>query len=200
MADGFVQLPPDSTGKKLRTRDRGSVGHDQYVALAAAPTFDVLADAVAFAANKHHLTLFNGIGSGVVLRLRKLFVTNLQTGTATGVVVRFDVKKATTASAGTTLTPQVHDSSDTSLPAQVTVRTGGIVTEGALLFPWVTSNEEEKAGEALSKSLFQQSVSLLPEGPEIKEYVLREGEGLTIKQITSSTVGSFAWLCVFTVD
>jgi hypothetical protein len=31
MADGFITLPPDSTGKKLRTRDRGAAGHDQYV-------------------------------------------------------------------------------------------------------------------------------------------------------------------------
>lgn len=31
MTDGFVQLPVDSTGKKLRTKDRGTPGHDQYV-------------------------------------------------------------------------------------------------------------------------------------------------------------------------
>jgi len=31
MADGFIQLPVDSSGKKLRTRDRGTAGHDQYV-------------------------------------------------------------------------------------------------------------------------------------------------------------------------
>lgn len=31
MADGFIQLPADSSGKKLRTRDRGAAGHDQYV-------------------------------------------------------------------------------------------------------------------------------------------------------------------------
>ena len=31
MADGFIQLPADSSGKKLRTRDRGANGHDQYV-------------------------------------------------------------------------------------------------------------------------------------------------------------------------
>ena len=31
MADSFIQLPADSTGKKLRTLDRGTPGHDQYV-------------------------------------------------------------------------------------------------------------------------------------------------------------------------
>lgn len=31
MADSFIQLPPQSTGNKLRTLDRGTPGHDQYV-------------------------------------------------------------------------------------------------------------------------------------------------------------------------
>lgn len=31
MPTGFVQLPVDSTGKKLRTSDKGTPGHDQYV-------------------------------------------------------------------------------------------------------------------------------------------------------------------------
>lgn len=31
MSDSFVQLPADGVGKKLRTLDRGTPGHDQYV-------------------------------------------------------------------------------------------------------------------------------------------------------------------------
>lgn len=31
MADSFIQLPADSVGKKIRTLDRGTPGHDQYV-------------------------------------------------------------------------------------------------------------------------------------------------------------------------
>lgn len=31
MAQSFIQLPSDSTGKKLRTYDKGTPGHDQYV-------------------------------------------------------------------------------------------------------------------------------------------------------------------------
>lgn len=34
MADGFVQLPVDSSGKKLRTVDKGAAGHDQYIVVA----------------------------------------------------------------------------------------------------------------------------------------------------------------------
>jgi hypothetical protein len=33
VTDSFIQLPADSAGKKLRTLDRGTPGHDQYVIL-----------------------------------------------------------------------------------------------------------------------------------------------------------------------
>jgi hypothetical protein len=38
------------------------------------------------------------------------------------------------------------------------------------------------------------------ESTEMQELRLREGEGMTVKQITSSTVGSFAWLLAFTAE
>jgi hypothetical protein len=200
MSEGFVQLPSDGSGKKLRTRDKGAAGHEQYVALAGAETWDALADAVVPAANKHHISVFNAAGSGRVVRIKKLFAVNLQTAAATGVVLRFNAMRITAASAGTTITPVAHDTANAALPAGVTVRTNGTVTESSVYFPWVTTSEEETPVAALSKSLFQQSINIIPEGPEVQEYVLREGFGFSVKQITSSAVGSFAWFIVFTVD
>ena len=37
-------------------------------------------------------------------------------------------------------------------------------------------------------------INWIPEGLELQEYTLREGEGLTIKQITNSTVGNVTWI------
>jgi hypothetical protein len=42
--------------------------------------------------------------------------------------------------------------------------------------------------------------SIIPKNQRTKLLTLREGEGLTVKQITSNTVGSFAWLVIFTVE
>lgn len=202
MADTFIQLPPDSTGKKLRTRDKtigANTVHEQAVFQSALPTFYALADAVAFTANKHHIAVMNAAGSGKMVSIKKLFQINLSLGAVTGVALRFDIKRATAVSAGTAITPQSCDSDDT-LPAGITVATGATVTEGALLFPYTTNSDELTAANTAVANFLSAGFNWIPEGPELKELRLRPGEGFTIKQITSSTVGSFAWLIVFTVD
>jgi hypothetical protein len=203
MADGYVQLPADSTGKKLRTRTR-VVGpdtvHEEATWRPGRETWYAYADAVAFVANKHHISIFNASGSGKIVRVVKLFAVNLQIAAVTGVVVRFDIKRITASSAGTTITPVAADTNNPALPAGVTVRTNGTITEGSTFFPWLSSVEEETAVVGLSKSMFQQWANQVPEGEEIQEPTCREGQGLTAKQITSTTLGSFGWLMAFTVD
>jgi hypothetical protein len=202
MAETFFQVPPDSTGKKIRTRDRvigANTVHEQAVYQAALPTYYALADTVAFAVNKHHISLMNAVGSGKVYSIRKIFHINLSLAAVTGVAVRFDVKKATAVSAGTAITAQ---SVDTDNPALVglTINTNGTVSEGALLYPVTTQNDEIAASNAAVANYLMQSMNLQPEGMELQELRLRPGEGMTVKQITSTTVGSFAWLVVFTMD
>jgi hypothetical protein len=162
-------------------------------------TYSIYADSVAFALNKHHITLFNGASSTKILRCRKLFAINLQTVALVGVVTRFDIKKCTAASSGNALTINAFDSQSSAL-TNITAITNGTVAEGNLLFPWITSNEEETAVPALSKTLFQQGINILIEGDEIHSLVLRPGEGLTVKQITNSILGNFGWLMIFTAE
>lgn len=202
MAESFVQLPPDSTGKKLRTRNKiigANTVHEQAVFQSALPTFYAYADNVAFAANKHHLAIMNAAGSGKMVSIRKLFHINLALAAITGVPLRFDVKKATAVSAGTAITPVSCDTDDT-LPAGITVATGATVTEGALLYPVTTQNDEITAANTAVANYLAAMMNLQPEGAEIRELRLRPGEGFTVKQITSTTVGTFGWLAVFTVD
>ena len=163
-------------------------------------TYVATADAVAFAANKSHVAVFNGVGSGKVVKIRKVFAVDVQTTAVTGVAVRFNFEKTTAQSAGTAITPQAMDSTSPSIPAQIVVASGATITDGPLLWPYLAASDEAGATQAFPSTQIMQFGNLMMEGNEIQEMTLREGEGFSVKQITSSTVGSFAWIVVFTVE
>ena len=203
MAESFTQVPPNSTGNKMRTRSR-AIGadtvHEQGVFTAALPTYYAVADAVAFANTKTHFSIVNESGSGVLISIRKLFPINVSIGAITGAALRMEARKLTAHSGGTAITAQSCDSTNPALPAQVTIKTNGTPTGTTLLYPFIITTEEETATAALTKNVFQAMTNIQPEGPEQQEYRLREGEGFSVYQSTNATVGSFAWFMVFTVE
>lgn len=204
MPESFTQVPPNSTGNKIRTRTKvigGHTVHEQAVYQAALQTYYVIADASTFAANKHHLSILNDTGSGKVVAIKKLFMINTQLASVTGVAVRTDVKRITAHSGGTTLTPVACDSTNESIPAQITCRNGATsVTESSLLFPLTFANDEAGTTQAFPSTQLMAGLNWIPEGVEVQEIRLRPGEGLTCKQITSTTVGQFCWFIVFVMD
>lgn len=204
MAESYTQVPPNSTGNKIRTRTKvinTHTVHEQAVYQASLPTYYALADAVTFAQNKQVISIMNESGSGKMLAIKKLFMINTQLSSVTGVAVRADLKKITAHSGGSSITCQSCDSTNPALPAQITVRSAATsVTEGALLFPLTFTNDEAGATQAFPSTQLMAGLNWVPEGVEIQEIRLREGEGITIKIITNSSVGQFAWLVVFTCD
>jgi len=203
MADSFTQVPPDSTGDKLhmRSRVRGAdTVLQQSVFLSHGETWSGLADAVAFAANKFHISILNAAGSGKCVTIHDLRWVNLSIAAVTGVGIRFDVKKITAHSGGTALTPDAWDTINAALPAQVTLRTGATsVTEGNLLFPF-TANNDENPLTGLNPQMMGNSILPGIADPKSGALVLREGQGLCVKQITSSTIGSWAWILQFSIE
>lgn len=193
MGDTFTQVPPDSNGDKLHMRERVR-GVDtvlqQAIFLAHGQTWSTVADAVAFAQNKHHISILNAAGSGKCLTIHDLRWVNLSLTAVTGVGIRWDVKKITAHSGGTALTAEAWDTLNDTLPAGITVRTGATsVTEGNLLFPFTSHNDEIPLTGLNAQQLGN---SILPGMGDVKSgaLVFREGQGMTVKQITNSVVGS----------
>lgn len=199
MADSYVQLPSDGVGKKLRTRTQtiaAQTVHEQAIYNVAEPTWYVWSGATALAANKHHLSILNT--GAQVIKIRKLFLVNAALAAVTGVGVQYDIKRITACSGGSAITAQIMDSGDTAL-SSVTILNGPTsVTEGAVLFPWYTNNDEIGLTGGFPQATIQSLFSLVPEGLEIKEPVLNQNEGLTVKQITSTVIGSVGVLAVIT--
>lgn len=204
MPESYTQVPPNSTGNKMRTRSRvvgANTVHEQAVFNGAMPTYYFLADAVAFAANKQMISLHNAVGSGVMIVIKKLYLINLQLAAVTGVAVRQDFKRFTAVhTGGTAITGVACDTTNPALPAQITCKTGATVTDVTTLFPLTFANDEVGATQAFPSVQLQAGINWLPEGQEVQEIRLREGEGVTIKNITSTVIGSFAYMFVVTMD
>lgn len=163
-------------------------------------TYIALADNVACAQNKQHISILNAVGSGKKVKIHKLLQISNTLTAVTGVGVRYDVKKITAHSVGTSITPEKMDSSNAELQAEITVRTGATVTEGNTLFPITLANDEILLTGGSASNDFRSALNYLPDTDETQKITLREGEGLTVKQITNSAVGAYNWIIVFTVE
>lgn len=199
-AGGGVTEVNDSSGVATTVGYRSSDLPMPVKTQSLGTTWVASATAVSFAANKYHLAIFNGAGSGKTIKVRKVFAVDEALSSVTGVAVQFNFEKSTAQSAGTAITPVPMDSASAALPAQVAVATGATVTDGAFLWPFTTTNDEVGATNAFPSTQIQQFGNIMMEGDEIQELTLHEGEGFAVKQITSTTVGTFGWIAVFTVE
>jgi len=151
---------------------------------------------VTFGNAKHMASIFNGASSGVILRVKRVWVLNNQTSGVTGVLTSFALRRTSSQSAGTAITPTRHDTTSATLPAQVLVAAGATVSNTAdvELRRWVWSNDEPAAGTGTSDE-FQCLVPLncvwdsATGDSDIEPIVLRETQGLTVQHTGSSTVG-----------
>jgi hypothetical protein len=161
-----------------------------------AATFTAAYLGVTFGNNKSMAGLFNGSGSGRVLRVKRVWILNNQTTAVTGVLTTFSMRRSTAQSAGTTVTPVKHDTTSASLPSQVLCAHGATVTSATTdaLRNWVWSNDEPSASSGTSDE-FQCLVPLncvwdaATGDADLEPLVLREGQGLDIRHSGSSTVG-----------
>ena len=161
------------------------------------PTWYVWSTFDAGAANEILIDLFNATGSGVILRVRKIFVQhNMAAITGVGHVFNVD-RTSAVGTGGTGLTPRPADSANSALPGGVTARhaaTGG-ATSAYTLFSLSVDPEETRPGAAIMGM-----INWVPEGPNVQEITCRENEGLRVQQITSNTAGVWGCLLVMTVE
>ena len=204
MAELFTQLAPNAYGNKIRERQRTINTNDvneQAVFQTARYSYVAIVEDCAFANLKQHFSIFNGAGSGQIIRISKIFITNMLANVVvSGGARRIDVKKATSVSTGNDITPFKADTSNPDIPSQILIKTGATVSEGALLFPLVFPDDEMLLTQNSMAQQIYSGINWIPEGIEIQEVTLREGEGMTIKQITSSTAGIVTWIVGFTLE
>jgi hypothetical protein len=168
-------------------------------------TFAVTASDAVLGNNKSMISIVNGVGSTVLLRLREVYLVNTQTANVSGVIATLALRRITGHSAGTSLTPLPHDTAD-SLNVNVTAITGSTVAGEAAGFlkRWAFSSDEWGSGAADVESSAQNNQTLFPilntTNTSIRPVTLRAGEGITIKCETNTTAGQFDVFVLFTQE
>lgn len=160
-----------------------------------AATFTLAAIGATFANGKHMCSLFNGVGSGRVLRLYRVWILNNQTAAVTGVLTTLGLRRTSAQSGGTVITPTKHDSASSNLPAQVLAATGATVTNTSAVeyrrFMW--SNDEPAAATGSSDELecFVPLNNIWDSTGDanVEPITLREGEGVTLHHSGTTAVG-----------
>lgn len=151
---------------------------------------------VTFGNNKSMAAIFNGAGSGRIVRVKRVWVLNNQTAGVTGVLTTWAVRRSSAQSAGTAVTPVKHDTLSETAPAQVLVATGATVTSAAAdtVRTFVWSNDEPSASSGTSDE-FECLVPLncvwdaATGDADLEPLVCREGQGIDVRHTGSSTVG-----------
>ena len=205
MSEDYIQLPPDSVGKRVRALRRTVGGVDVYerlVALAEAvtgepfpkwyPTYSAAIAGSAVAANKHHLVIFNGSTS--ILRILKIFLFPELTAAVTGYIMGYRLWRTTSAGAGgTAITVNKMDTTDPNLPAGVTIWTNPTTAPTLSTLISVASVNPEETGAAGFPSILYQWM------PWEKPLTLRQNQGITVQQYATAGVGLLNVLAVFQV-
>jgi len=166
------------------------------------PTYTAFAMGVTHAAGKHLISLFNGAGSGKIVKVYRIWRFNNQLVPITGTLFETRIFRTTAQSAGTPIVPAKMDTADPDLPPQIVVATGATATTTILLSRNISSCDEPAAGSVMTldeaATLWQQAMvwNIITNKP----LTLREGEGVTLQQVTATTVGLSDILIEFTVE
>ena len=159
-----------------------------------ANTYTIAATGVSFAANKSMIGIFNGSGSGQVIRVYRIWLLNNQTVAVTGVMTNIELRRLTAGSGGNAITPTKHATANPSLPAQIITASAMTVTESDLLRRFIWSTDEPVANatatidELETLPVFGTIWDAGYADANVEPLVLREGQGISVKNI-GATVG-----------
>jgi len=191
LSESYIQLPPDSTGKKVRAIYRSDLGVYEEVQLSKDietenPIYVASVNASAVAASKHHLTLWNG--STQRIRVLEIIVSMHETAAVTGFIMQYLVYRASAVSGGTALTIDKFDPDDPALPSGISASTGATVTVTGVPLVIFALNPEETGSGCY--------IDFKPPKP----IIVKPSTGLTIQQYATAGAGLFNAVIYFSVE
>lgn len=166
--------------------------------------FYAVFDRIAPAQNKYMATIWNGAAGRMVV-VDRVYRCNWQVTAVTGVLLDQELRRITARTAGTNVQIQTEDSNDT-VTAGIACDTGSTgVTEGsgaqALVKRFFAVSEEVVLATAYVLTGIAAHISdaqlVWYRKPGSSGLVLRQNQGLSVKNITNSTAGSVSYIVEF---
>lgn len=150
---------------------------------------------IAFAANKSMATIFNSTGSGKVVKIRRILLLNSQINAVSGPLTSIEIRKITSTSGGSDVTPIKMDSSYSDLNAGILSKTGTIDTVTDLYKTIVWSCDEPVVGgNTLDEYEMIPALNYVWDvgygDTNVIPLTLRENEGITVKHNGSYAGGA----------
>ncbi len=167
-------------------------------------TFSAIANDIAIGNNKSMFAIQNTTGSSVVVKIKSIKIINSQTTAVSGIVTDFRIRKITSFTGGTSITPQTFDTNDT-LAVNVTTATNSTVSGEAAIDllrveystdEWGTGTLDVEANDHSKQAL----IAFYKADQNEKPITLRANQGLTIKNVVNSTAGTFDIEVIFTQE
>jgi hypothetical protein len=202
MVESFFQIPPNSTGSKIRTEQQvigANTVEIQYVRESEPATFLAVSDRIVPAVNKYILTVFNTTTTRKVV-IQRAYVYNWQTAAVVGTILEYEFRRVTARTPGATITPVAYDTNDTLTAGITADSTTTAVTDSSLIRRGYGAGEEAKIGALTLENMLSIDDTLAmiyDHKPGCKGLTCRQNQGVTIKNITG-TVGSISAVILFT--
>lgn len=195
---GYVQLPADSTGKKLRTYDKGPAGHDQYVV----PTSDRTVAGLYYVHTGAHVVqaaadastglagrwwLLNPVGSSVLMALERVhFMSQLGSALATPTSPRLVLERFafTGTASGASVTAAKRQATDATATGTLRTAATGLTITGSAVGAAVISFLPCAGATAAGYSAPGESLWYPDEENQV---ILAAGEGFICRQADAGT-------------
>lgn len=155
--------------------------------------YTIASTAMPFDYNRSMIGIFNNVGSGKVVKVHKIIALNNQTVALTGTIKLLTIQKLSTGSGGLPLIPVKHDSISPNIPSQITVAANMSFTVSSTLYvvPWSSDEPIRQAITLDELEIIPKYGELLyiPYSGAIQPITLREGQGISLTNISASNIG-----------
>ncbi len=167
-------------------------------------TVSVIGSSIRF--KKSMISIFNGTGSGRIVRCYRFWMFNNQTVAVAGTITKFHIYSISASGAGQPLQIAKYSSLSENIPPQISVVTSATVALNQLIRQVVWSNDEPTLttgglDETLTNSLYT-VVCDTSQTSVLQPITLREGEGVTIYHAgtLAASVGVVDLIIEFSVE